>query len=77
MKSLILVLALCLSISAQTHGDEKVPPDNLVLLPVTNDPTVSFRIWFKVGSQDDPPGKEGLASIVGDMMTDASTMKHS
>ena len=77
MKSLILVLALCLSISTQTHGDEKVPPDNLVLLPVTNDPTVSFRVWFKVGSQADPSGKEGLASIVGDMLTDASTMNNS
>ena len=37
----------------------------LVLLPVADDPTISFRIWFKVGSQNDPPGKEGLAAITG------------
>ena len=29
-----------------------------VLLPVPSDPSVSFKIAFRVGSQDDPPGKE-------------------
>ena len=79
MKQFIIVLAFALSVCMPplSHGDEKVPSDNLVLLPVANDPTVSFRIWFKVGSQDDPPGKEGLASIVGDMLTDASTQRNS
>ena len=79
MKTSMLVIALILSLWTlpQTYGDEKVPADNLVLLPVTNDPTVSFRIWFKVGSQNDPAGKEGLAAITADMLTDASTQKNS
>jgi zinc protease len=79
MKPLHLILAFCISLCMHvpSYGEHKVSSDNLVLLPVANDPTISFRIWFKVGSQDDPPGKEGLASITGDMLTDASTRKNS
>ena len=29
-----------------------------------------FRIWFKVGSQNDPPGKEGLAAITAAMLAE-------
>src|SRR5690606_19016356 len=36
-----------------------------VLLPVPSDPTVSYAVWFQVGSQNDPPGKEGLAWLTG------------
>jgi zinc protease len=48
-----------------------------VLLPVAKDPTVSFRLWFKVGAQNDPAGKEGLAALTASMLTDASTRSHS
>jgi zinc protease len=54
-----------------------VPADDVVELSVANDPTVSFRLWFKVGSQDDPPGKEGLAWLTAAMLTEASTQKNS
>ncbi|MDO8539284.1 MAG: pitrilysin family protein [Opitutaceae bacterium] len=48
-----------------------------VLVRVANDPTISFRLWFKVGAQDDPPGKEGLAALTAAMLTDAATQKNS
>lgn len=51
--------------------------DNLVLLPVADDPTVSFRILFNVGSQNDPPGKEGLAGLTAEVIANGSTAKHS
>jgi zinc protease len=51
--------------------------DGVVLLPVHNDPTISLRIWFKVGSQNDPAGKEGLSAITASMLTDASTKNNS
>jgi len=73
----IIVLCICIVAPILTFGDEKVPADNLILLPVKNDPTVSFRIWFKVGSQNDPSGKEGLAGITASMLTDAATQKNS
>ncbi len=49
----------------------------VVTLPVPSDPTVSIRLWFKVGSQNDPPGKEGLAALTAQMLADASTKKNS
>jgi zinc protease len=54
--------------AAETHAP--------VLLRVANDPTVSFRLWFKVGAQDDPVGKEGLAALTASMLTEASTQKN-
>ncbi len=54
-----------------------LPADQFVLLPVPTDPTISLRIWFKVGSQNDPPGKAGLASITASMLADAATTRNS
>lgn len=48
----------------------------VVKLISENDPTISVRLLFHVGSQDDPAGKEGLASITAEMLTDASTLKN-
>ncbi len=51
----------------------QVPESNVVPLPVASDPTISFRLWFRVGSQHDPAGKEGLAALTAAMLTEAST----
>jgi zinc protease len=78
MKKLPTLLACCLAF-ALPHilvGGGNVATNKSVLLPVKNDPTISFRIWFKVGSQNDPAGKEGLASITAAMLSDASTQKN-
>jgi zinc protease len=45
----------------------------VVRLNVAADPTVSFSLQFAVGSQNDPPGKEGLAFLTGEMLADAAT----
>ena len=39
------------------------------------DPTVSVRIWFKAGAMDDPAGKEGLANLTAQMLTEGGTAK--
>lgn len=44
-----------------------------ILMPVAQDPNVTFKLWFKVGSQDDPPGKEGLAALTGAMVSEGGT----
>jgi len=44
-----------------------------VLMPVPQEPNVSFKLWFKVGSQDDPPGKEGLAALTGALISEGGT----
>jgi zinc protease len=56
--------------AAATVSQEPPAP---VLLPVAADPSVSFRLWFQVGSQDDPPGKEGLAAVTAAMLTEGAT----
>jgi zinc protease len=55
----------------------EIPMDRVVALPVESDPTVCFRLWFQVGSQNDPPGKEGLAALTASMITEASTKTNS
>lgn len=48
-----------------------------VELPVPSDPTVTFRIMFKAGTQNDPPGKEGLAALTAAMLSDGATLQNS
>ena len=46
-----VVAVVVTAFSLMTSGEASVKTDNTVLLPVKNDPTVCFRIWFKTGSQ--------------------------
>lgn len=55
----------------------KTEDSAVVLMPVAADPTISLSVQFAVGSQDDPPGKEGLAFLTGEMLADAATDGHS
>jgi zinc protease len=51
-----------------------IPPS--VVLPATPEPAVSIAAWFQVGSVDDPPGKEGLAWLTGQMIARGATRAH-
>jgi zinc protease len=46
-----------------------------VLLPAPDDPTVSLAVACRVGSQDDPPGKEGLAHLTARLMAEGATTR--
>ncbi|RMH75524.1 MAG: insulinase family protein, partial [Calditrichaeota bacterium] len=72
-KPLLLVVGLMLAL---VLGCRRTP-ENMVLLPVADDPTISFRLLFKVGSQNDPQGKEGLAVLTASLLTQGATQKHS
>ena len=70
---------LCLLLAAACGDDGAAPESGAsapVLLPVPDDPTVSFNLWFKVGSQNDPPGKEGLAALTGDLLAEGATTQN-
>jgi len=45
----------------------------VTLLPSKNSPIVYFRILFKVGSQDDPAGKEGLTALTTALLAQGGT----
>lgn len=40
------------------------------------DPSVSLRIWFKAGAKDDPAGKEGLAMLTAQMLSEGGTARN-
>jgi zinc protease len=51
--------------------------DGAILLEVPEDPTVTFKVWVKAGSANDPPGKEGLAYLTGQLISDGATEANS
>ncbi len=82
--SLVMLFLLnCSSTAIQQKSGEHVmtkpvvqPKFQLVTLPVGDDPTISFRVVFKVGSAHDPKGKEGLAALTAALIANGSTQKH-
>jgi zinc protease len=66
-----LAMTLAASAGAQERGKATA-----VLLPVPDDATIAFGVWFKVGSQNDPPGKEGLAYLTAQLISEGSTTKN-
>jgi zinc protease len=57
------------------HGK---PPEHVdgircVFLPSPQNPLVALRIYFDIGSADDPKGKEGLAALTSDLLGQGGT----
>ena len=75
--AMLLACSLLATGSSTLLGGPTVTDDSFVLLPVKNDPTISFRFVFLIGSQNDPKGKEGLAAVAASMLTDAATQRNS
>ncbi len=76
-KKIIYPALLIFSLSLLSVSCQKSQGNNMVLLPIQEDPTVSFRLWFKAGAQNDPQGKEGLAAFTAAMITEGATQKES
>jgi zinc protease len=72
--SIISIMILCVVLLLSCDSSKGI---KTVQLPVSSDPTISFRIWFKVGSQNDPAGKEGLAALTASLLTNGSTQQNS
>ena len=70
---LFSLLALGCAQPAQETAEE---PSQVVALKVTDDPTVTFMVWFDVGSQDDPAGKEGLAALTASLIAEGATREN-
>jgi zinc protease len=52
-------------------------PENAVALYEPESPFIAFNIWVQAGSQNDPAGKEGLASLTAALLSDGSTSEDS
>ena len=55
----------------------QIDKNRVVELPVSGDPTISFRIMFYAGSQYDPAGKEGLSYLTTQLLSEGSTTENS
>jgi len=77
-KGSVVAVVLCVILVAGliAGATTKIDRSQLVLLPLPEDPTVSFRILFNVGSQNDPVGKEGLAALTATFVTQSATKEH-
>ena len=51
----------------------KVGSVRTVFLPSPKSPLVAIRLYFRLGSVDDPAGKEGLASLTSDVVGQGGT----
>lgn len=74
-KFLAIFLLFLLGVSVNSYS--KIDPNKLILMNVKEEPVISFKIWFKVGSQDDPKGKEGLAYITSRLLSEGGTSLNS
>ena len=78
--TLIALLALAALATASVPARQAAAAAKLatppVLLPVAADPTVSFKIAFRTGAQDDPAGREGLAYLTAQMLSEGATKQH-
>lgn len=75
-------LASALAISSLTacggpEAREATAPQGAIALREAESPFVAFNIWLKVGSQNDPEGKEGLAALTAQLLSDGSTSSDS
>jgi zinc protease len=68
----LLLTAGSTALSAEP-GQTKVADKSAILIPSPSSPLVSFRFVFRVGSQDDPSGKEGLAALTTAMIAEGGT----
>ncbi len=59
--------------SANTAGGVAPDASRLITLPEPESPFIAFNIWVRTGSQDDPPGKEGLAALTAAIMANGGT----
>lgn len=76
MRRVLITIISIFVLTGFAFSSGTLKDSQLVLLPVKGEPTVTFRILFKVGSQNDPKGKEGLAYLTAQMLVEGATKKH-
>ncbi|MDH3457271.1 MAG: insulinase family protein [Gemmatimonadota bacterium] len=69
------LMALFVGLTVLT-GCEQVP-EGTVSLREPDSPFIAFNVWVKTGSQNDPAGKEGLAALTANLLSDGSTTEDS
>ncbi len=69
--AVLLVAGACVHAPVKPVSSPPPWPDR-VIVP-TQKPVVSVRLYFRTGSVDDPPGKEGLTALTAELMAQGGT----
>lgn len=79
MKKTALFATLILSLGAFTVAlpYRQMTAPGTVTLSEPGSPFVAFNIWVKAGAQNDPKGKEGLASLTASLLSEGSSSQDS
>lgn len=77
MKTLALLAALATAALGTPASGAQSAPEGVIALPEAGSPFVAFNIWIRTGSQDDPAGKEGLAYLMGQLLSGGGTQQDS
>ena len=73
----ITALILFLSIFGCAGSGKGEASQGTIALSEPGSPFVAFNIWVKAGSQNDPRGKEGLAALTANLLSEGSTLQDS
>jgi zinc protease len=75
MLLMLLSMLLLAAPARKARAAARKPPAGArtVLLPSPANPLVAVRLYFDVGADDDPKGKEGLASLTAAMLGEGGT----
>lgn len=77
MKATILWVAVASVALVGAQSETAKTPQGTTALREADSPFVAFNIWVKVGSQNDPRGKEGLAALTANLLAEGSTRQDS
>lgn len=69
----LAILPVCLATLTACES----APEATVALHEPGSPFVAFNVWVKAGSQNDPPGKEGVAALTAFLLSEGSTTEDS
>lgn len=69
MKKFILILVVILFVNS-------IFANKVIKLYDKNDKIINIKVWFKVGSQNDPEGKEGLCYLTSKLIAEGNTKNY-
>lgn len=73
LRSYLAIAATLLTSGSTSPAMAEGPADSRVVLVPSSGPLVSVRLVFRVGSADEPKGKEGLAALTAAMVAQGGT----
>jgi zinc protease len=72
-KMRIVAMIGCLILQVCCTKKQEQDPNAMITLSEPQSPYIAFNIWIHCGSQNDPHGKEGLAALTANLLSEGAT----